>query len=491
MPAPLAVLFVTSEAAPWSKTGGLGDVSAALPAALAKLDCDMRVMLPAYRGMQGIGTTPVAQIPARGSIPPCRIGLAVLPSGVRLLLVESPALYDRAGGPYQDEGGKDWPDNALRFGCLSHAAAWVAAHGLAEGWRPQILHAHDWQAGLAPAYLRFLFSAARVPTVFTIHNLAFQGVFPPSTVADLGLPPASLSMEGLEYYGQMSFLKGALQYAQAITTVSPTYSREIQSAELGFGMDGLLSSRSNELHGIVNGIDVNEWNPAKDPHIAARYDADRLALKPGNKTALQRRMNLPKDEGIPLFAAISRMTSQKGTDLVAALGERIAAMPAQLVLLGSGDAALEKQCVDLAAAHPRSVAVRIGFDEKLAHLIEAGADFFLMPSRFEPCGLNQMYSQRYGTPPIARATGGLADTITDHTAATAAAGRATGFLFKTASAEDLYGAVRRAASAYQQPAQYRRLQEAGMARDFSWAASALRYRDLYDQLSAAALASRT
>lgn len=487
MAASLSVLFVTPEAAPWSKTGGLGDVSAALPAALAKLDCDVRVMLPAYRSMQGLQATPVAEIPARGAIPPCRVDLSVLPSGVRLLLVHAPQLFDRPGGPYQDENGKDWPDNALRFGCLSHAAAWVALHGLAEGWRPQILHAHDWQAGLAPAYLRYdaaaLGTGTPVPTMFTIHNLAFQGVFPSTAVADLGLPAASFDMEGLEYYGQMSFLKGALQFSQAITTVSPTYAHEIQLPELGFGMDGLLSARRNVLHGIVNGIDVNEWNPAKDTLIASRYDTDRLALKTLNKTALQRRVGLPKDEGMPLFAAISRMTSQKGTDLIAALGERIAGLPAQLVLLGSGDAALEKQCLELAAAHPRSVAVRIGFDEKLAHLIEAGADFFLMPSRFEPCGLNQMYSQRYGTPPIARATGGLADTITDHSPATMAAGRATGFLFAQANAEDLFGAIQRAATVFQQPAQYRRVQEAGMARDFSWAASAMRYRDLYASLA--------
>jgi starch synthase len=480
--AQMNILFATSEAAPWVKTGGLGDVSAALPAALARLDCDVRILLPRYEGLRSLSATAteVARIPAHAALPACSVLQSTLPSGVQLLLLEAPTLYARPGGPYQNEKGEDWPDNALRFGCLSHAAAWLGQHGLGDGWRPQALHCHDWQTGLAPVYLHF--AGANIPSLFTIHNLAFQGLFPATAFGSLGLPPQSFGVDGLEYYGQLSFLKGAVQYATALSTVSPTYAQEIQLPELGFGMDGLLQARSAALHGIVNGIDTTEWNPAADPHLATAYDESRLELKAQNKQALQQRAGLPQNADIPLFAAVSRMTGQKGTDLIAALAPRLVALPAQLVLLGSGDAALEAQCKALAAAHPQSIGVKIGFDESLAHLIEAGADFFLMPSRFEPCGLNQMYSQRYGTPPVARATGGLADTITDCNAATLKAGTASGFLFKAADIESLFAAIQRALKIYGQPDALRAMRQAGMRRDFSWDASAKRYKEVFSAL---------
>ncbi|HKO88921.1 MAG TPA: glycogen synthase GlgA [Burkholderiales bacterium] len=485
MSASISILFVTPEVAPWIKTGGLGDVSSALPAALVALNCEVFILLPAYRSLRRLlsDAEEAAQIPERGGLPATKVMQIVLPSGVRLLLLDAPTFYDRPGGPYQNEAGKDWADNDLRFGCLSHAAAWIATHGLLDGWRPQLLHCHDWQAGLAPAYLRFDSPPkTKVATVFTIHNLAFQGLFPASSLARLGLPPESFGVDGLEYYGQLSFLKGALQYADAITTVSPTYASEIQQAELGFGMNGLLHARRDVLHGITNGIDIEEWNPATDRHLASPYDSDRLGRKAANKAALQKRMGLPLDDAIPLFAAVSRMTSQKGTDLIMSIAPRLRLLPSQLVLLGSGEADLEQGAMALAASHPKSVAVKIGFDESLAHLIEAGADFFLMPSRFEPCGLNQMYSQRYGTPPIARATGGLADTVVDATPENIASGRASGFLFAKPEADDLFSAVQRAIRVYDNPANWARLRQTAMQRDFSWTASALRYRALFAEL---------
>ena len=484
MPA-LSILFVTPEATPWVKTGGLGDVSAALPTALAGLDCDVRVLLPAYRDlrkhlgdMQRVGT-----VPARGQMPVCSVWLQTLPSGAKLLLLDAPELYDRGGGPYQDSRAHDWPDNVLRFGCLSHAAAWLAQHGLSDGWRPQLLHCHDWQAALAPAYLDW--DRTQIPSVFTIHNLAFQGLFPTETHIELGLPPQSIGMDGLEFYGKLSFIKGGLQYASAITTVSPTYANEIQEPELGFGLDGLLRARSAVLHGIVNGIDIEEWNPAADSYLSATYDAKRLNAKAANKLALQKRMGLAEKAEVPLFGVVSRFTAQKGTDLIAAVAPQLARAPAQLIMLGSGETKFEQECLALHAAHPRAIAVKIGFDEGLAHAIEAGADFFLMPSRFEPCGLNQMYSQRYGTPPICRATGGLADTVVDCTPATLATDEATGFLFGPAESTALHSAITRALAVYGQPDQYRRLQQAGMRKDFSWTQSARRYRALYSDLIAA------
>ena len=486
MSAPISVLFVTPEAAPWIKTGGLGDVSAALPNALATMNCEVCVLLPAYRKLQSMlnGAEEMTRIPARAALPAARVMQILLPSGVRLLLLDAPQLYDRPGGPYQDETGKDWADNDLRFGLLSHAAAWISRRGLVDQWQPALLHCHDWQAGLAPVYLRF--DAApkekKPATVFTIHNLAFQGLFPATSLKPLGLPQESFAIDGLEYYGQLSFLKGALQYVDAITTVSPTYALEIQQSELGFGMDGLLRGRNDVLHGITNGIDVNEWNPMTDPHLPSPYDKTTLERKAANKAALQKRMGLPQDEAVPLFAAISRMTSQKGTDLIMAIASRLRALPAQLAILGSGDSALEQGCLALAAAHPRSVAVKIGFDESLAHLIEAGADFFLMPSRFEPCGLNQMYSQRYGTPPIARATGGLVDTIVDAGSGNLASLQASGFLFEKAEAADFFEAVERAMAVYRNRAQWDRLRRQAMERDFSWTASARRYRALFADL---------
>jgi starch synthase len=477
---PLRVLFATSECAPWVKTGGLADVSAGLPAALEALGHDVRVLLPAYPSVLAAAEhrSPFFEVPATAHFPACTLHQAPLPSGVPAWLLNCPELFERDGGPYQDRDGVDWEDNAQRFGQLARVAALLAGAANPLDWRPDVLHCNDWQTGLAPAYLHFA-GGARAATVMTIHNVAFQGLFPPEEVSRLALPAAAFAIEGVEFWGRLSFLKGGLQYADAITTVSPGYAREIQQEPLGFGMHGLLATRSRVLHGITNGIEVSQWDPSSDRLIAQRYDADRLTSKAFNKEALQERLGLPQERRVPLLGMVSRLTQQKGIDLVIEVAREIVGLPAQLVVLGSGERALEAALAAVAKANAQRIAVRIGYDEPLAHLIEAGADVFLMPSRFEPCGLNQMYSQRYGTPPVARATGGLADTIVDATPAALADGTATGFLFAEETPVALLAAIERALDLYRAPKEWRQIQRAGMATDFSWGAAARKYAEVY------------
>lgn len=477
----LRVLFVTAECAPWVKTGGLGDVAAALPAALREAGVDARVLLPAYRAVLAqAGTAPVIARTPFGLLRE-----AVLPSGVPVFLLDAPEWFDRDGGPYQNGQGRDWPDNAQRFAALARVAALLATPESPLPFRPQILHANDWQTGLAPAWLRFR-PGPRAASVFTVHNLAFQGLFPARLVAEIGLPGETYQTEGAEFYGQLSFLKAGLFYADAITTVSPHYAREIQQQPLGFGLEGLLFARRSVLQGIVNGIDTTVWDPATDPLIAATFDAERLERKARNKGALQTRMGLRADSAIPVLGLIGRLTDQKGIDLVLAAAERMLALPVQLAILGQGESHFEEALRGLAARHQGKMAVEIGFDETLAHLIEGGSDLFLMPSRFEPCGLNQMYSQRYGTLPVAHATGGLSDTIVDYSGPAAAAD-ATGFLFQEPTAEALLAAIARAITVYPDRRRWRKLQRNGMRRDFSWGASASRYIETYRRLVPAAL----
>ena len=459
----MRVLFVTPECAPLTKTGGLGDVSAALPAALRALGHDVRVLLPGYREVLE-GTAP-----GRSLAGLARMGhdARILESGAFFVL-DCPQLYRREGGPYQDAAGEDWPDNALRFGLLSKAAALLAT-----SWRADILHCNDWPTALAPVFLHFA-PGEKPASMMTVHNLAFQGNFDWDWAERLGVPAEARRMEGVEFHGRMSFLKGGLAYADAITTVSPTYAREIQAAELGFGMDGLLRHRAGALTGILNGIDTDDWDPARDGRIAANYDSSSLERKSLNKAALQRRLKLEPRADVPLLGVVSRLTHQKGVDLIAAAADELAAAPAQLAVLGAGARDQEQMLFALTSRFPARIAVKIGFDEDLAHLIEAGADLFLMPSRFEPCGLNQMYSQRYGTPPVAHATGGLSDTIADGE---------TGFLFERADSAALAAAVRRALALWREQPRWRALQRAGMARDFGWSAPAHRYAELYARLA--------
>jgi starch synthase len=483
-PSQLRILFATSECAPLVKTGGLGDVSAAFPATLKTLGLDARILLPGYRDVlaQLPDCRAVARIAASADFPAARLLEGQTPSGVPLFALDCAELYDRAGGPYQDAAGSEWSDNALRFGLLSRVAALLGSAASPLRWQPDVIHCNDWQTGLAPAYLRYA-AGARAATLQTVHNLAYQGIFAPEFVAALGLPPACFTADGVEFYGKLSFLKSGLQLADAITTVSPTYALEIQSEPLGFGLHGLLAERRDSLSGILNGIDTGLWNPATDPLIAGRYDADTLAAKAINKSALQRRLGLAPAPAIPLFAVVSRFSPQKGLDWLLAIAPRVLALPAQLAILGSGERPLEQSLHALALAHPQLVSTSIGFDESLAHLLEAGADAFLMPSRFEPCGMNQMYSQRYGTPPIVRSTGGLADTVTDCTQATLAAGSASGFVFHEPSAQSLLAAIERAAGAWRDGATWRALQRNGMAKNFGWEASARRYAAIYARLA--------
>jgi starch synthase len=463
----MRVLFATPECTPLTKTGGLGDVSAGLPAALRALGHDVRVLLPGYAPV--VDALPHAFEAAR---------LELLGETSRLLdagdvlIVDCPALYRRDGGPYQDSAGADWPDNARRFGLLSRIAALLAGGASPLAWRPQVLHCNDWPCGLAPVYLSF--EASRAAAVMTVHNLAFQGLFDASWMKSLALPAATFSIEGVEFYGKLSFLKGGLAYADAITTVSPTYAREIQTEEFGCGLDGLLRARRDALSGIANGIDPEAWDPQRDPHLAQNYSRWTLERKAANKQALQRRVGLEPDAGVPLLGTVCRFTEQKGIDLIAEAAEDLLALPAQLVLLGTGERRYEAMLRALAERHPGTLALSVGFDEGLAHLIEAGADLFLMPSRFEPCGLNQMYSQRYGTPPIARATGGLVDTVSD---------AETGFLFARPASGELIGAVRRALQLWRDAPRWREMQRRAMERDFSWAAPARHYAALYSRLA--------
>src|SRR5688572_1578706 len=453
----MRVLFTTPECAPLAKTGGLGDVSAALPAALRALGHEVDILLPAYAEV--LDKTRDAAEAARFS----ELGFDVrLLRKDHLRLIDCPPLYQREGTPYQDPGGQDWPDNALRFGLLCKVAARLAP-------QYEVLHCNDWPAALAPVFL------AERKTLLTIHNLAFQGNFDRAWLGRLGLPEALFSIDGLEFHARMSFLKGGIVHAGAINTVSPTYAREIQTEELGCGMDGLLRSRRAALSGILNGIDADVWDPATDAHLAQRYDVSSLDEKKANKEALQRRLNLEISDEL-MVGFIGRLTHQKGADLIAAAAAELAALPAQLAVLGRGEREIEGALAAVAARHPGRIAVAIGFNEPLAHLIEAGADVFLMPSRFEPCGLNQMYSQRYGTPPVARATGGLVDTVKDGE---------SGFLFERAENSALAAAVRRAAAARREPRRWREIQQAGMRRDFSWRAAALQYADLYSRLARA------
>lgn len=480
----MRVLFATSEAAPLVKTGGLADVSGALPAALRKLGLDVRLLLPAYRTMHpALSEARVCgEIPSVAGLPAARL-LEMRPKlGVPTYLLDCPPLYDRDGGPYQDASGAEWFDNAQRFGLLSRAAAVLGCASSPLKWRPQVIHCNDWQTGLAPAYLRSA-RDARAASLITIHNLAFQGIFHASLLPILGLAPETYSIDGLEFHGKISFLKAALSFADAISTVSPTYAREIQSEPLGFGLQGLLAHRAAVLSGILNGIDTEAWDPERDSRIAAQYGPDTLDRKRANKRALQMEFGLEPDPDVPLAGIVSRFTGQKGIDLVIEAAPRILRLPAQMVLVGTGAPETEAAVREMPACFPGRAAALVGFDEGLAHRVEAGADMFLMPSRFEPCGMNQMYSQRYGTPPVVRATGGLADSVVDCTPESLAAGTATGFAFTHATGLALLDAVERAVETYRDPPSWRALQANGMARDFSWRASAERYAEIYVRIA--------
>ena len=476
----MKILFATPELGPWAKTGGLGDVSSALPAALRAIRQDVRILVPAYRSL--LESFPDAVEVARprllgGLLPTPVLRQAVAPNGTPLLLLDYPPYFDRPGNPDLGPEGHDWLDNHLRFGLLSRVAAWLGSKASTLDWKPNLLHCNDWQTALAPAYLHYL-PGGRAKSLLTVHNLAFQGLFDHASLFELGLPDEAWGVEGVEYHGHLSFLKAGLQLADVITTVSPSYAREIQTDAGGMGLAGLLRHRAKDLHGILNGIDAEAWDPATDHYLYQSYSAGDLEAKAANKAALQAQLGLEQRADLPLLAVVSRLTEQKGLDQLLEVAPQILKLPAQLVVLGSGGRELEQGWTDLARKHKGCCAASIVFDEELAHRIEAGADVFLMPSRYEPCGLNQMYSLRYGTPPVVRATGGLADTVIDD----ADARNGNGFVFGPATSAALLEAVERAITAWRDPDRWRSLQERGMARDSGWQDSARHYAALYKTL---------
>ncbi|MDT8364800.1 MAG: glycogen synthase GlgA [Nitrosomonas sp.] len=480
----LRALFITSEIFPLCKTGGLGDVSAALPAALRGLNIDIRILLPGYPSvLSGLKyKRKLAEFNLSPHFPVATLIASRLKvhanDYVPIYVIDCPALYQREGGPYSDAAGQNWPDNAQRFGLLSKIGALLASDASPLTWVPEIVHCNDWQSGLTPAYLHF-YNGKKAASMMTLHNLAFQGCFPLGEAHKLELPPESVDIHGLEYYGNVSFIKAGIFYADYITTVSPSYAEEIQHETLGFGLQGLLAERRDHLSGILNGIDATVWNPQTDPHLYKNYSIRTLTNKSANKLALQQSLGLEANISIPLFAAISRISHQKGYDLLLQIAPMLVKLSAQLVVLGSGSVAMENQLTALQHAFPKNIVVKIGYDESLSHQIEAGADCFLMPSRFEPCGLNQMYSQHYGTLPLVHATGGLQDTVVDVTTKTIANETASGFVFDTATPESFLAAIERALSAYGNHKLWRSLQRNAMRKDFGWKTSALAYRSIY------------
>jgi starch synthase len=480
MPPRPSVLMIGSEVVPFSKTGGLADVLGALPPALGRLGWDVTVALPRYRGVTA-GTL-VERVPVSVGGYTREVGLfdAPMNDGAHALLVECADLYDRDS--LYESGGEEYPDNARRFAILVRAAL---EHVARRGERPSVVHAHDWQAGLAPVYLNTLFAShpvlGGVPSVFTIHNIAYQGLFETDWLPRLDLGWTELEVDRMEFWGRISFLKGAINAATLITTVSRRYAEEIQTEQFGSGLDGVLRRRRDRLVGILNGIDTAVWDPNSDRLLPAPYNVDRLDAKTTAKRALLARYGLPADEGAvarPLVGMVSRMVDQKGFDLIAQVADELPRLDVTFVVLGTGDSRYQDMWTSLAARHPSRVAAYIGFEESLAHLIEGGADIFLMPSRYEPCGLNQMYSLRYGTVPVVRAVGGLADTVEDY-----APGKphSTGFVFQEYTGRALLEALRRALGLFHDRSAWRGLQMAGMRRDNSWDHSAGEYVRIYER----------
>ena len=473
-----SVLIIGSEAVPFAKTGGLADVLGALPVALARLGWLATVALPRYRGVHD-GTL-VERFPVTVGGFTADVGFfeAPLADGARALLVDCPELYDRDG--LYGVGNADYPDNPRRFAMLVRAALEFAAR---RGAGPAIVHAHDWQAALAPVYLKTLYAAHPIvggtPSVLTIHNLAYQGVFEADWLPWLDLPWDLFTIDQLEFWGRISLLKGGINNAEIITTVSPKYAEEIQTPEFGSGFDGILRRRSADLVGILNGIDTEVWNPSNDPYLPKPFSADNLEGKAASKREVLARYGLPTDGATlarPLVGMVSRMVDQKGFDLIASVADELPRLDASFVVLGTGEARYQDLWTRLAAEHPDRIGAHIGFDEALAHLIEAGADIFLMPSRFEPCGLNQMYSLRYGTIPVVRAVGGLADTVRDYSPKDP---KSTGFVFRNYSGSTLVEALRRALALFADRPRWRALQLTAMRQDHSWDRSAQEYVKIY------------
>ncbi len=480
----MRVLFVSSEIYPLAKTGGLADVSAALPKALAALGVDMHLLLPGYpKAIESAASKSVAVDFAdfMGAGPMRLISARTPDTGLPIWLVDCASLFRRSGGPYQDEEGRDWLDNAQRFALFSHVAARLSLGQLLENWHADLVHTNDWPAGLVPAILAEG-QGQRPATVFTIHNLAYQGLFPADLYPQLGLPDATFNPDGLEFYGKISFLKAGIHYSDRLTTVSPTYAREILTAEYGCGLEGLLQRRAQDLIGILNGADYEIWDPTTDIHLPANFSLRNIAGKRACKTALQKELGLEADWEAALVVYISRITDQKMADVVAAALPELVEIGAQCALLGNGARHLEEQFELAACRYPRRIALRIGYEEPLAHRLLAGGDILLHPARFEPCGLTQLYAMRYGTLPVVRSTGGLCDTVVEASDGSLNRRPATGFTFESANGADMLRCLERALALYRQPLAWRKVQRQAMAQDFGWEDPARRYLALYQSL---------
>ncbi len=496
----LRVLVAASEVAGFAKTGGLADVAAALPQALARMGNQVAVVMPYYNAVRRSGmpiesTGVVLPVPMDGRVLACRVFRSRLPnSDVPVYLIEHQPFFERddpahGRGLYQQTmwGGykADYPDNAERFVFFSRAVLELVPH---LGFTPDVIHANDWQTGLVPVFLSEVYRLQggyqRMRSVFTIHNIAYQGMFNRDVLHITGLPGYLFNPAQLEFHGHFNFLKAGIVYADAVTTVSPTYAREIQTANYGCGLEGLLSSLHGKLSGIVNGCDYDHWDPTHDPHIIAPYTAETVFTnKPKCKAELQRKFDLPEDPKAPVLGMIARLVSQKGIDLITSAAPGFLDLGCQLVILGDGDREYHDELQSFRDKHPDRVGIYLGFNESLAHSIEAGSDLFLMPSRYEPCGLNQMYSLRYGTPPVVRSTGGLADTVVNATIENLADNRATGFAFDAYTANALFDTVKWALKLYRdQPQHFRQVMLTAMAQDWSWDRSAVAYESLYRKI---------
>jgi starch synthase len=469
----MRVLAVASELFPLVKTGGLADVTGALPGALARQGVSVVTLVPGYPAVMSHLTSPtvMGSFHAYGGDAKIVSGIA---AGIEVFVVDAPHLFNRPGNPYTGTDGKDWPDNSLRYAALSQAGARLA-RGSYQGYRADIVHLHDWQAALTAAYLAF---EGGPPAVLTIHNLAFQGHFPANTFASLGLPSGAFNINGVEYYGGVGYLKAGIALSRAITTVSPTYGREIQTPDWGMGLNGLLSTRSADVYGIVNGIDTSVWDPERDPHLSARFSIATLHQRKVNKRAVEVQFGLAEDDSL-IYCIVSRLTDQKGIDLVAAAADTIVASGARLAVLGSGDPVLQGELLAAAARHAGRIGVVIGYDEPLSHLMQGGCDAILIPSRFEPCGLTQLYGLRYGCIPVVARVGGLADTVIHANEAASRAGVATGVQFEPVVQTAFNLALDQSQTLYRQPEVWRDMQIAGMSSDVSWIRSAGRYADIF------------
>ncbi len=485
------VLFATSEAYPLIKTGGLADVSGALPKALSQLEStdgaiDIKIVMPAYSAVLAKlkHTKTITNIQVLGEA--CSLIVGKIPDEniereIEVIAIKNAALYERSGGPYSDEHGVDWPDNALRFGVLSRVASLLCSeHSPLQNWQPDLIQCNDWQTGLVPAYMK-LIDSSNVKSIFSIHNLAFQGCFDASWVEKLGLPAEHFNISGFEYFDQLSFLKAGLFYADQLSTVSPNYAHEIQTEKFGFGLQGLLKTRNKELTGILNGIDTEEWNPATDVHLPKNYSNARITGKKAVKRALQQQLGLQMNADAPLLGVVSRLTHQKGLDLLPEIMPKLIKNGCQFAILGSGDKVLEAHFNDLAERYPTQVSMNTGYHEHLSHNIMAGSDMFIMPSRFEPCGLNQLYGLAYGTPPIVSLTGGLADSVCDTNELSLKNNLATGFVVKNVSATSLLVTIERAIDVWKNKKTWRQIQKNGMQANISWNSRAVDYLALYEK----------